>query len=121
MKRSAIFLVALLFAVGARAGVTTIAESKQPSEAVPGAANFSSRLASGDNVVAANCTVTGYDPAGVDVTDNVVSFDNTAADNTVPYTRKGGTDGNTYKITILCTSVNGAVLEEDVIFKVQEY
>jgi len=55
------------------------------------------------------------------VTDNIVSYDNTSTDNILRYTRKGGSDGNTYKITVRCTSVNGAKLEQDIVFKVQEY
>ena len=121
MRRLPLFLILVLLASLAHAGVTRIIDSKQPWEEIPGAVDFSSRLAANDNVHADNCIVTGYDPAGVVVTDNIVSYDNTATDNTVPYTRKGGSDGNTYKITVRCTSVGGAKLEQDVIFKVQEY
>ena len=93
--------------------------------------DFTSRLSASDNVHASNCTAIGYGPAGVTdnsiftldnavVTDNTFA-DNTFADNTVKYTRKGGTDGNIYKITIRCISDNGARLEQDIVFKVQEY
>lgn len=132
MKRFPLFLVALLLAASAWAGVTTITESKQPYEEIIGTIDFSSRLTAGDNVHANGCAAIGYDPAGAVVTDNIVVLDNSAVfdntfadnvfkDNTVKYLRKGGTDGNTYKITIRCVTDNGAKLEQDVIYKVQEY
>ena len=120
--RRAFFLMAFLsVAFSVHAGVTTFTESKQPFEEIPGTVDFSSRLAANDNVHADNCVVTGTDPAGASVTDNIVSYDNTSTDNILRYTRKGGSDGNTYKITVRCTSVNGAKLEQDIVFKVQEY
>ena len=131
MRNVVFFVASLLVATVAYAGVTTFTESKQPFEEIPGRVDFASRLEASDNVHASNCTAVGYDPAGVSdnsifTLDNAVVFDNTFADNsfadnTIRYIRKGGTDGNTYKITIRCTTDNGAKLEQDIVFKVQEY
>jgi hypothetical protein len=133
VRNLAFFAASLLVvAFAVHAGVTTISESKQPWEEIQGTVDFSSRLMAGDNVHVQNCTATGIDPWDNVVTDSIVSLDNAVVtdntfadnvfmDNTARYTRKGGSDGNTYKITIRCTSDNGAKLEQDIIFKVQEF
>lgn len=134
MKRVLSILAILTFAAAAYAGVTVL-DDKQPWESLRGTVSFASRLSQGgDNVCVDNvCTITGADnvatctvfardSGGVDVDNQVLTWDNTMiSGQTVGYTYWGGRDGRTYTITFRCTSDNGVQLEQDVVFTVREY
>lgn len=101
------------------AGSTTLSV-KQPFEELRETVTFASVLTAGDNL--ATCTVIARTLGNDNVDNTVVTWDNTMlSGQTTTLIRKGGDDGKTYKITVRCTSDNGIKVEQDLIFKVQEY
>lgn len=84
--------------------------SQQPRERLPYSISYTDALSANDNVVAATATVFPEGPViDIEVLDPRVRFFFT-----------GGLSGTTYKVTVLTTTNDGSIFEDEVIIKVKE-
>ncbi len=98
---------------------------KQPSEKERVGNDFNDRLPSGDQVASATYTVVDSD--GTDVTSTLTvsgtgqisDTDSDGTNDTASIRVQAGTDGSNYKLTILATTDDGNILEEDIIIAVK--
>lgn len=99
---------------------------KQPAEIDRIGMDYNNRLASGDQVASATYTVTDGD--GTDVTSTLTvsasgqisDTDSDGTNDTASIKVQAGTTGNKYKLTIVATTDNALVLEEDIVIDVKE-
>lgn len=99
-------------------------EIKQPREILLKGIDFTgnNKLASGDLIQLAGSSVIVTDQDDDDVSAEMVvsnSLSVSPADNTISAFIKGGTDGKEYKITFLAATLQGELLEEDIILPVE--
>lgn len=87
------------------------AEPKQPAERFSYTIDYTDALTAGDNIETATAAVT---PTGLTLEDVGVY------DPRVKFWCSGGTDGVTYKVTVLAYSADGRVFEDEVSIKVKE-
>ena len=100
-------------------GIAYLDKPKQPYEELPRYVDFVDRIATGDTI--ASCTITAVDESGVDATATIVPNGASAYSVAkVYYTLKGGTDGETYKVTFRAVSTAGAKVEEDLMVDVRQ-
>ncbi len=98
---------------------------KQPSEIERVGVDFNNRLESGDQVASATYTV--LDSDGTDVTTtltvsgsgSISDTDSDGTNDTASIKVRAGTDANKYKLTIVATTDDSQVLEEDVVIDVR--
>lgn len=89
--------------------------NKQPSERLPLAFEFRDRLPLGGEILNGVFSAIDIDDAS-DVTATIlVSPTGTVAGTQVRFMVIAGTDGHTYKVTLLATLTDGSILEEDVL------
>ena len=84
--------------------------NKQPGERESFTITYEDALTAGDNVQAATASVT---PAGL-LLEQI-----TVLDPRVKFYAKGGTSGVTYKVTFDVTTVDGRVIQDEVLIKVK--
>lgn len=87
------------------------ADPKQPRERFSYTINYTDSLTVGDNIETASATVS---PSGLTLEDVGVY------DPRVKFWCSGGTDGVTYKVTVLAYSADGRIFEDEVTIKVKE-
>lgn len=93
--------------------------TKQPYEEFTISSDFGLNFLSGETIVSQ--TVSAVDSSNVDVTATITTQASVAHDGSkVTVLVKGGTTGNTYKITFRCVTSLGHKWENDVQMKVTE-
>lgn len=85
---------------------------KQPRERESYTINYSQDLTQGDNLQSA---IANVEPAGLQI-DQLDVFDPR-----IRFWAVGGEVGVTYKITITTTTVDGRILEDEVMIKIKDY
>lgn len=88
--------------------------TQQPRERLPYIVSYAEALSSNDNVVTAEVFVTPV------ILDDNVAVDAQVSDPSVRFYFTGGVSGTTYKVTLLVTTRDGSVFEDEVIIKVKE-
>jgi hypothetical protein len=86
---------------------------KQPRERESYTIEYDDDLTSGDSIASA---VAEVQPTGGMVIDDVHTFPNR-----VRFWAAGGTDKTTYKVTIIATTDDGRVLEDEVTIRVKDH